>query len=389
MCGFTFPGDSERLVFERIIARLARSLAAAAAAGAALSPLVASPAAAAPPRVTPVPRATPGSDSGARVWVASASDMPVYAYAAGSSGRVEASGEADSPDDPNAVWDPWGVAFDSSGDLYVQSFLSDATTFVFPPGAGKGIAPLRQFMVDGPDSRAIAVDPTGYAYVQSGEGCCAIAVAAPGAAGQASELYHVDPVSTFEDDATGYDPWPGILSIDGSGNLLAAVTRTAGNAIETYQGGPSGSSTPLGVLSGSRTGLGACAGFSTCKQVSIDYSTATGELYAAVSGDGPFAHISVFAGGASGNTAPLRTISGFATGLVGRVVTAIAISPATGDIYAMVKTAEFGGAGRIEVFGSAARGDATPLRTFTSAEPGGFGDAEGIAIEPAMAAASG
>jgi hypothetical protein len=332
--------------------------------------------------------AAAASDAGERVWVASASSSPVYGYAAESTGRVAAVSEADPPSDPNVVWDPWGVALDGSGDLFVQSFLSDATTFVFPPGAGRGVAPSREFVLEGPDSRAIAVDPAGYEYVQSSEGCCSIDVGVPGAAGQASNLYFVNPVRQFDDDSDQYDPWPDILSIDGSGNLLVSVARSSGNAIETYLGGPSGSGTPLSMLSGARTGLGACTGFSTCRQVSIDFSTATGELYAAVSGNGLFSHISVFAGGAEGNAAPLRTISGFATGLVGRLITGIAVSPATGDIYVMVRTAEFGGTGRIEVFGASASGDVAPVRTFTSSEPGAFSAAEGIAIGPAATTAT-
>jgi hypothetical protein len=55
----------------------------------------------------------------------------------------------------------------------VQSFLSDATTFVFAPGA---TSPTRMFTGLGPDVATVAVDPSGYEYVIGGEGPPAIAV---------------------------------------------------------------------------------------------------------------------------------------------------------------------------------------------------------------------
>jgi len=98
-----------------------------------------------------------------------------------------------------------------------------------------------------------------------------------------------------------------------------------------------------------------------------------------VSGGGAEAHIGVFAGSASGDQAPLRTIQGSATGLDGQVITGIAVSWGTGEVYAMVKSAEFGGAGQIAVFSGAASGNVAPLRTFTDAH-NAFAQAMGIAI---------
>lgn len=324
-------------------------------------------------------RTGPAASPSELVWVASADADPVYAYSASATGSVAPVGGVDNPNDPNAFWDPWGVAFDSAGHLYVQSFLSDATTFVFAPGSGAGAPPLRDFEVIGPDSRAIAVDGAGYEYVLGSEGTGTVAVAPPGAAGQAASLYQVSPVRTFEDGAGGYDPWPDILSLDGAGNVVVAVGSSAGNAIATYPGGPGGSDIPTSTLVGPRTRLGACTNFSSCTQVSIAGSAFTHRVYAAVSGGAAVAHISVFAERANGNAAPLRTIQGSRTGLTGQVITGIADSQATGDIYAMVKSGQFGMPGRIEVFSRYASGNATPLRTFTDGA-NGFVDAEGIAV---------
>src|SRR5580700_3435060 len=69
------------------------------------------------------------------IYVASADSGPVTAYPAAASGAVHPVRKVKNPENSKTVWDPWGVTFDSSGALYVQSFLSDATTFVFAPGA--------------------------------------------------------------------------------------------------------------------------------------------------------------------------------------------------------------------------------------------------------------
>ena len=110
--------------------------------------------------------AHPPHVGGELVFVANAGSGPVTVYPAHSSGPVASVDSLPDPDLDNTVWDPWGVTFDPAGDLFVQSFVSDATTFVFPWGQ---TSPSRVFRVDGPDSRSIAVDATGYEYVATGE----------------------------------------------------------------------------------------------------------------------------------------------------------------------------------------------------------------------------
>jgi hypothetical protein len=312
------------------------------------------------------------------VYVASADDGPVYGYDALGSGSVGPIREVDNPQNPQTVWDPWGVAFDRAGNLYVQSFLSDATTFVFAPDPGPGAPPIRIFQVDGPDSRSVAVDPSGYEYVESGEGASEIAVARPRASGVPSNLYGVGAVRTFPTDETGFDPWPDVLSVDASANLRVATTRSDGNAVETYAGGAHGAASPISLLQGPETGLGAC-GFESCDQLATTFSPHTGRLYVAVSGGSTSAHVSVFTSGASGDAKPIRTIEGSATGLAGKVITGIADSQLTGDVYVMVKSAQFFAPGQIEVFGRYANGDVAPLRTFTDRR-NSFVDAQGIAL---------
>jgi len=311
---------------------------------------------------------------GELVYVASVGSGPVTAYPAFSSGSVTPARTVDDPNKPGTIWDPWGVTFDATGYLYVQSFLANATTFVFPPGAHGGTPPSRIFEGQGPDNSSIAVDAKGFEYVLGGEWGSSLAVAPPGASGMPGNSYFVPPVRTVMLDGS-FNPWPDLLTVDSKSELLVAVGRPQGNAIEVFAGGAGGGASPVRVISGPDTGLDSCGG-TVCK-VSITFSPFTGRIYAAVSA-GATTRISVFAGNANGDTRPVRTIEGPATGLAGMVITGIADSQLNGTIYAMVKTSQLG-TGHINAYDRFADGNAAPLRSFTDGASG-FANAAGIAI---------
>jgi hypothetical protein len=320
-----------------------------------------------------------GSAPGATelVYVANADAGPVTAYASASSGATSPSRQNDDPNDPETYWDPWGVTFDAGRHLYVQTFLSDATSFVFGPRAKGTDAPKRIFMGGGPDTRSIAVDGLGYEYIATGQSSAQIEVLPPDADGQPGDLYHVRPLRTIHTDEATWFPWPDILTTDPQDEVLAAIVRSQGNAIEIFKGGPQGRSSPVRVITGSRTDLGSCAGGGQCDQMSIDYSALTGRIYVAVS-SGTKTRICEFAGNADGDAAPLHVIQGPATRFVGMVITGAAVSQRTGEIYVMVKNGQFGN-GEVDVFARRATGNVAPERTFTDATSA-FVDAQGIAI---------
>jgi hypothetical protein len=309
------------------------------------------------------------------VYVANADSGPVTAYPVTASGATAPTKTMNNPENPQTVWDPWGITFDTSGNLYVQTYLSDATSFVFAPGA---TTPTRIFRAAGPDIDSIAVDGQGYEYVIGGESAPGVYVVAPGASGSPSNLYSVVPLREIQPDQTGFSPWPSVLAVDDRNELVVAVNRSAGNAIEVYEGGPSGSNTPLRTIAGSHTGLGSCGDLSNCSHVAIAYAPLTGQIIATVS-TATGSHISVFAGNANGNAAPLRTISGSQTGLNSKVVTGVAASARNGNIYVLAKSSQFGGTASVEVFSPSASGNIAPLRTFTDASTV-LADGQGIAL---------
>jgi LPXTG-motif cell wall-anchored protein len=222
----------------------------------------------------------------------------------------------------------------------------------------------------------VAVDGNGFAYVSSGNANLVIAVAKPGAAGTASQRYSVRPVRVMHPGQPFFAPWPSNLAAGLGNDVLAAVVDRS-NAILTFAGGATGSGGPIRVLSGAKTGLGSC-GIGFCDRVVVTFSSLTQLVYVAVS-SGTSSHISAFRWASIGNVAPLRTIQGSATGLAGHVVTGLAVSPTSGDVYAMVKPSLFAGPAHMAVFSRNATGNVAPVRTFTDTASG-FANAMGIAI---------
>src|SRR5262249_47580956 len=154
---------------------------------------------------------------------------------------------------------------------------------------------------------------------------------------------------TIDTDETVWHPWPSILATDLGDHVIAAIVRAQGNALEVFDGGAAGGAAPVQGISGPLTGLGACAD-PACKPIAVTFSPATGHLWAGVSAASQ-THVSLFAGGSSGNVAPLRSIEGPSTQLAGKVITGIAESQQTGELFVLAKDSQFG-AGQVLVYES-------------------------------------
>lgn len=271
---------------------------------------------------------------------------------------------------------PRGLAFDQAGSLYVQNFLGIPNlTQVFAPGASGDVAPTRSFGDNHRDAQAIAIDAGGFVYVAfdnipPGE----VDVFPPTATG------FTNPMRTIVPDALGQSRIMD-LAIDNHGNLVVGLVSMAGNFIDvfapgasgTFTPGPSPSPQPTGLLRqirGPNTSLGA----GTCcdgDNLLMAYSPATDEIYAGVSACfNPTlpTHISAFPDSSAGNVAPVRAIAGPATGLgSGRYLAGLAAQPQDGSVFALVSTncSTLAGPSQVEVFAPTASGNAGPGRSFT------------------------
>jgi sugar lactone lactonase YvrE len=90
-------------------------------------------------------------------------------------------------------------------------------------------------------------------------------------------------------------------AVDAAGKIY--VTSVTADAVTVYAAGATGNVAPIATISGANTGLQAPTG------IAVD---AAGNIYV---GDENTNVVSVFAPGANGNVAPIRTIAGAATGL--------------------------------------------------------------------------
>jgi hypothetical protein len=186
-----------------------------------------------------------------------------------------------------------GVAFDSTGRLYVSAFLPEGghAVEVFAPGASGCVKPKRTISDEG----GLAIDSVNLLYVANSK-TATIDIFAPGSSTMEAQI---------GGSTTGLEA-PSTVAVDASHNVYVFDTKTA--TISEFVAGATGNVTPIRTIAGSNTGLGGGIGFT----FGIAVSKASGEIFVSNSGSNA---ILGFAANANGNVAPIQTISGSATRL--------------------------------------------------------------------------
>jgi hypothetical protein len=147
--------------------------------------------------------------------------------------------------------------------------------------------------------------------------------------------------------------------VSGSTGPFTYVADGANNAIDAFGLGDSGDVPPDFTIAGPATQLDV--------PVSLAHDAA-GNLYVGNRTAGGTGSITVYAKGARGNAAPIRTIAGDLTGLAN--LQAIAVD-AGGQIF-VAQAGLFRGSGSVRIFASGAHGNAAPSRAITT-DPYPFG----------------
>jgi hypothetical protein len=185
----------------------------------------------------------------------------------------------------------------------------------------------------------------------------AVDVFAPGANGC------VKPKRTISDE--------GGLAID-SNNVLYVANNgfDSSSGIATIDIFPAGSSTMEAQIGGSNTGLEAAGSLQPLDSVAVDASNNVYVFQVKT------ATISEFAAGATGNVAPIRTISGSNTGLNGGngFSFGLAVSKKSGEIFVSNP-----GTNAILGFAANASGNVAPIQTIAGSDTG-LGDPAGLAV---------
>jgi hypothetical protein len=198
----------------------------------------------------------------------------------------------------------------------------------------------------GPNSiTALAVDPAGNIYAATVTDIREYAAGATGAA---------TPIRTIPFDATSGLSAVFTLAADSAGDIYVGQINytTMNGSILVFSGTANGSSAPVRVIAGTVTELG------LPEDLAVD---STGNLYVLNPNTNSQPSILVFAAGANGNVAPVRTLNG--------AFLSMAVDSA-GDIYTLGFTG-------ISIYTAGASGSATPAQTIASAtlgEPAYTGD---------------
>jgi NHL repeat len=178
---------------------------------------------------------------------------------------------------------------------------------------------------------------------------------------------NASPVGEISGSKTMLGPTPAGLAMDSHGNIYVAnITYTADSTITVYAAGAEGNVAPIRTIAGTKTLLNHPAG------IAIDSQD---ELYVA-NQTNLNSRITIYASNANGDVAPIRTIGGKKTGL--NYPWGLAFDSQS-NLYVGNQT----NPGSVTVYAPTANGNAAPLRTIAGlatklAEPAGLAvDASG------------
>lgn len=219
------------------------------------------------------------------LYVANFSGTSVTEYAVGANGNVAPQVTI------TGLSGPTGLAFDSSGTLYVANNSGGSPAIKeFSAGASGAAAPVRTITLAG--SYGVYVDNSGNIYTTETVDSN-LAVYPPGSKDPATATY------TLTGGVTTGLNWPRGMLVDSAGTLY--VANANGNTITEYANGgsPGGNIVPTRTI----TGLNGPFGIAFDASGNLWVANATGNS------------IMEFAPGASGAAVPLKTISGGSTGL--------------------------------------------------------------------------
>ncbi len=292
---------------------------------------------------------------------------PVTAYPLGSSGNIAplSSGTGRSA---TGLYHPWGLARDSSGNLYATNDTYNSVT-VYASSATGDAPPIATIEGGGTrlsNPKGIALDSKGNIYVANWP-FGSITVYAAGSNGD------VFPTAIITGSATGLAN-PTAIALDSRGNIYVANygDQAGAYSILVYPAGSDGNVKPSTTISGSRTGLAIPWGIA----VGPGGKIYVGNLGSSVRDRKVRDSITVYAPGSNGNVAPIATITGDRTGLNspgGIAVDSVGNIYVTNDVVVSEQ-----GDDKITVYAPGSNGNVAPKATLFAL---GLGYPGGIVVD--------
>jgi hypothetical protein len=305
----------------------------------------------------PLPSPAPSAGAAnAKIVVVNGCSGDLTAYPVGSNGDV-------APLVPPRDFNPFAVAVDTQKNIYVLDACRQVID-VYSAGSASGSAPAQ--VIGGLDAgqpdfgglNAFTLDSSGNLYVAAASDLDFIAIFAHGATGNAKPIGVITGSATQMNGVTS-------LAVDSTGKIYVANYF---GSVTVYAPGSTGDAAPIANIVGPHTGLPVTGPIG----VAVDPQGNIYVLSVTYSAGGVLPNIdtviTVYAAGANGDAAPVRTISGPDTGLnAGWGRNGMAVD-ASGNVYVAnfsytengTTFQQLSTSRTIEVFSPSANGDATP-----------------------------
>jgi hypothetical protein len=233
---------------------------------------------------------------------------------------------------------PFRIAFDQSGDLFVANSGAAGSIVEYAPGANGNVAPIKTITYSGFSNPAgVAVDTAGNVYV-SDTGALAVFIFS------ASQSGAVTPTAVIKGSNTTLN-FPGGIQVDPAGKVYVSDDNTG--AVLEWNAGHTGNVTPDNIIAPINDPYG--------------MQLVNGKLYIG----SQTSQVYVFPASATGAAVPVQLISGGLTTLTNQDRAAAA--DAAGNIYVAN--------GNVLKFSAGSTGNVPPTATLTVPT-----DAEGIAV---------
>jgi len=247
-------------------------------------------------------------DASGNIYVTNTDSYTVTIYPAGSNGNTAPSSTIGGPN--TGLYVPEGIALDASGNIYVANRvggpLGTGSVTVYPAGSNDNVTPSST--IAGPNTGlnntglnnpyGIALDAKGNIYVTNASSDTVTAYPA-GSNGNAT------PSSTIGGPNTGLAN-PAGIALDASGNIY--VANESDTTVTVYPAGSNGNVPPSSTIGGSNTGLDTPFGIALDASGNIYVANA----YLANPANSA---VTVYSAGSNGNATPSATIAGNATDL--------------------------------------------------------------------------